>query len=84
MTDKTWTAVDISAGKVQLWVDDGSNLHIERPYCFVDASGEEVPVGSRKMSVTAPWNDVPQDIKDALSTINTWTRNRILSDEGMD
>jgi hypothetical protein len=82
-TPKTWTAVDIEADKVQLWVDDSGNLRVERHYVFVDEEGAQVPVAGGLLSESVPWVDVPEEIRDALTTINTWTLDQILQQEGM-
>ena len=82
-TPKTWTATDVKADKVQLWIDSAGNLHIERHYVFVDEQGDPVPIAGGLLSESIPWTEVPQEIRDALTTINTWTLDQILQQEGM-
>lgn len=83
ITPKTWTAEDIDADKVQLWLDDDGDLRIERHYRFVDARGDKLPIAGSLLSESVPWADVPADIQSALVAINDWTRQKILEQEGM-
>lgn len=83
MAEKTWTAVDVQAGKVQLWVDADARLHIERPYVFIDVDTQPLPMGERLYAETTEWAEVPSSIRDALTAIDAYTRAAILTQEGM-
>lgn len=83
MAEKSWVATDVDCGKIQIWLDDQGNLHLERHYVFVDAGGNEVPVGDRHFKEARPWAEVPQNIRDALQTLDTYSYNQILEEEEM-
>jgi hypothetical protein len=82
-TPKTWTAVDIQTGPLQVWRDAAGTLHAERHYTFVDAEGAEIPVGQQLLSVIIPWDNVPLEIREALARMDAWTTDQILEQEGM-
>ncbi len=83
MADKTWTATDLQMGKLGVNVIDGI-LYLERRYVFLDTNGDvlEQIAGGRVTDVIA-WADVPANIKTALADVDTWTKNKALTQEGM-
>jgi hypothetical protein len=87
MTIKTWTlsAAGIDYGKTEIWTeDDGSIVYVNRLYSFVDADGNILEIiGLRNAQTAVLWSDVPQNIKDALIEIDTYTKNQINQQEGI-
>lgn len=83
MADKTWVAADLLMGKMTI-VQRGDTLVLERRYQFLDSSDdvlEEIAVG--RLNVNELIVDVPPSILVALATLDTWTKNRALEQEGM-
>lgn len=87
MTIKTFTleAQSINYGITGIWTEDsGSLLYLSRKYDFLDADGNVLEIiGTRTMQTAIPWVDVPQNIKDALVEIDTYTKNQINQQEGI-
>ena len=83
-TAKTWTAADVELGKLTIY-RNGSTLGVERRYKFVD-SGDEVltDIAGGRLRVDVEWSSIPSGIQNALLTIDTWTYNQILTQEGME
>jgi len=83
-TAKTWTAADVELGKLTIY-RNGSTLGVERRYKFVD-SGDEVltDIAGGRLRVDVEWSSIPSGVQNALLTIDTWTYNQILTQEGME
>lgn len=87
MAHKTWTATDIEQGKLILLPEkeEGiTTIRAEQRYQFKDANGNILTqiVGGRVLEVKE-WNNLPQNIKDALTTINNYMKQKALEQEGM-
>jgi hypothetical protein len=85
---KTYTieAEDIAFGRVQLWVDEGGDLRIQRPYHFVDAQGERVDFPGAEGGIfedALAWGSVPQAVRDALAVIDQYSKEKINEMEGL-
>lgn len=82
-TSKTLTAEDLHLGKLVLH-RVGANVNVERRYLFVDATDTVIVEwqGGRVVQSIAV-ADIPQNILDALQTIDTWTYDLALAQEGM-
>jgi len=83
MADKTWTATDLELGKLSL-LRRGDEIHIERRYKFLDSGGVvlEQIAGGRYVDDIAI-SSLPSEVASALQTIDTWTKNQALAQEGM-
>lgn len=83
-TPKTLTANDIQQGKLTI-IRNGSNIHVERRYDFVDISDTVIPewAGGRIVD-DVEFSALPIPIQDALITIDNWTYQQALAQEGMD
>ena len=82
-TPKTWTADDVQLGKLTI-MRDGSIIGVDRRYEFVDAQNDWIPaIKGRRLRVDVPWSEIPTNVQTALQTIDTWTYNQILLQEGM-
>lgn len=93
MAIRTWTieATGIEYKSIDLNYKDGV-LYWRRGYYFVDQNGEPIrrivddvvfDIGE-SMSGSILWDDIPQDIKDALVTIDSYTKSQINQKEGIE
>jgi len=80
---KIITAVDIAQGKLVIQ-KQGSSLHIERRYQFLDAGANVIDnlAGGRVVAAVAIAS-LPANIASALAEIDAWTYNQALNQEGM-
>ena len=84
MTDKTWTATDLELGKLTV-IRRGSTLQIERRYKFLDSGGSVLEqIAGGRLLLDMEWSTIPTNIQDALTIIDTWTKNQSLVQEDMD
>jgi hypothetical protein len=83
-TPKSWTAHDLKQGKMTIRVEAGT-LYLECRYVFVDDLDEVLTgiAGGRVVAEVA-WTSVPTNVQTALQTIDTWTYNQALAQEGME
>lgn len=87
-TPKTWTAEDIQQGKLTLHRvinEIGQQaIQVERRYVFVDAADQVLDqvAGGRLLAVMAIV-DIPASVVSALQTIDKWTYDQALAQEGM-
>lgn len=82
---KSWTATDLTLGKLTI-IRDGSppTLTFERRYKFVDAQSDVIDqIAGGRIVVAVAWADLPQNIRDALTIIDTYTKDQALLQEGM-
>jgi hypothetical protein len=82
-TPKDLTAHDVVLDRLFI-KRQGTAIIYERRYWYADIAGaiiEDLP--SRRLSGTVEWATIPPDIQTALQTIDTWTYNQILAQEGM-
>lgn len=92
MTVKTWVieAETIAYGRLMMW-RSGDFLFWQRDYHFEDAEGQVIqsPTAGGElgagdvMTGQMAWADVPQDVKDALATMDNYTKNQIAQKEGI-
>ena len=84
VTPKTLTANDLQQGKLTI-IRDGSIIHVERRYNFVDIANFAIPewAGGRIVE-DIEFSTLPTAIQDALSVIDNWTYQQALIKEGMD
>jgi len=82
---KTWEAVDVKTNKeITIFVDEQNNLHASRNYQYVDINGDVVMKRLLKFhQEIRPWGEVPQNIKDALITIDNYINSAIDEKEGI-
>ena len=83
-TPRVVTFTDVTQGR--LYIDpvlDG-NLTIQRDYQFVSIDPLALQIPKRSFATTVAWADVPQNIRDALVAIDSWTYDQILEQENMD
>ena len=82
-TPKTWTAHDIQPGQLTI-TRDGSSFQFERCYRFLDEQGGTIEhLAAGTVLQTIPWEELPGDVKSALSRLDAWTRSEALAQEGM-
>lgn len=82
---KKWEAVDVLVNPhIILWIDNYNVLHVSRNYQYVDSIGNVI---SSRLTETheeeKPWSEVPQEIRDALTKINTYINSAIDKKEGI-
>lgn len=82
-TPKSWTATDLEQGKLTI-IRTGADLHLERRYDFLDSGDVIIPeiAGGRVVEDMAIAS-LPASIIDALQTIDNWTYQKALVQEGM-
>jgi hypothetical protein len=82
-TPKSWTAHDITQGRFAVLQED-TLFHVERRYMFIDDVGMILGnVGVGRLTVDIEWSAIPLEVQNALMTIDNWTYNQILAQEGM-
>lgn len=83
-TPKIITATDLKLGKLTIQ-REGSTLHIERRYVFLDAGSAVIDglVGGRVVQ-DIPTASLPAEIASSLAAIDDWTYQQALLQEGMD
>ena len=83
-TPKTLTADDIAQGKLTI-IHNGSTIHVERRYDFIDISDDVIPewAGGRIVE-DIEFSSLPSAIQDALLVIDNWTYQQALIQEEMD
>jgi len=83
MTSKTWTATDLKLGKFSI-VRQGDVFYVQQRYSFVDSEGallEQITGGHISFEISAM--EIPSDILTSLQTIDSWTKQKALEQEGM-
>lgn len=85
-TPKTITINDIKISKITLQLSsDGLTLYSEGVYRYVDENGTEIEqLDPSKVQRSVLWENVPQNIKDSLTVINTFLYQEALINEGME
>lgn len=84
MANKVWTAVDLKQGSLTITPRLDNILHVHRRYDFLDSDGNVISqIKTGRLVEDIAIADVPTDILAALATINTWTKNKALEQEGM-
>lgn len=83
-TPKTITAEDVQLGKLTL-ARNGTNLHYERRYQFLDSSDGVIDIlaGGRIVG-DIQIASLPANISTALAEIDAWTYAQALAQEGME
>lgn len=88
-TPKSWTAYDLQQGKLTIHrfnhPDTGQPaIQVERRYRFVD-DGDVViyDIAGGRLLATVEIADLPAGVLSALQTIDAWTYNQALLQEGM-
>ena len=80
---KTWTATDLKLGKLTIR-QEGSVLHIERRYVFVDGGGIALAqIAGGRIVEEIEIANIPKDILQALQKIDSWTKAKALKQEEM-
>ncbi len=86
-TPKIVTINDIVQGRLYIDPVNAGNLTVQRDYTYAgDTQADQDfanKAGQQSFPVVIAWADVPQNIKDALISIDAWTEAQILADEGM-
>jgi len=83
MTDKTWTATDLELGKLTI-TRQGSMIQIARRYQFLDAEGAVLDqITGGRVVAEMEIAEIPLAILSSLQTIDNWTKQRALEQEGM-
>lgn len=81
--DKTWTATDIQLGKLTI-TRMGSAIQIGRRYQFLDSEGAVLgQIAGGRLVAEMKIAEIPPAILSALQTIDGWTKERALEQEGM-
>lgn len=83
-TSKTFTATDIQQGIMYLHPVESGNLRVQQNYRFVGTDPLFDDLEHRVIDLTVAWSSLPQNVKDALTTINNHLYNQILAREGME
>jgi len=90
--NKTYKAESILYGEVVLNRTAEGDLAYRRSYTFVDINGNPVPMplnndlevkNTFELRGVMSWADVPENIKEALAIIDTYTKNEIKEKEGI-
>jgi len=82
-TPRTWTAHDIALANLTI-TRDGPAFQFECRYHFLDEHGEAIKhLAGRRVLKTIPWDDLPPEVRSALSRLDIWTRTEALAQEGM-
>lgn len=93
MITKTWTATDLTLGK--LTINRGMSreileepsvpvLRVERRYKFLDTNGDVLTqIAGRSVLLEINIDDISADILTALQTIDAWTKAQALEQEEM-
>lgn len=82
MADKTWTADDVKLGSLKITPRNGE-IHLERRYVFTFEGVELDQVAGGRIVADIALTSLPLEVLSALQTINTWTKNQALIQEGM-
>jgi hypothetical protein len=83
MADKTWIATDVALGKLMIMRRD-DEIQIERRYQFVDGAGEVLEqIAGGRVVREIPIASLPAEVLSALQTIDNWTHQQALEQEGM-
>jgi len=81
--DKTWVATDLELGKLTI-TRMGSTIQIGRRYRFLDENGEVLTqTTTGRLVAEMEIADIPPAILSSLQTIDSWTKQRALEQEGM-
>jgi hypothetical protein len=89
-TPKMWTADDVLQGKLTIHRVDHPDtgqpaLQVEQRYVFVDGQGAVLSsIAGGRVLATVEIADLPQEVVSALQTIDTWTYQQALAQEGME
>jgi len=82
MADKTWVADDVKLGPLKITPRNGE-IHLERRYVFTLEGAELTQIAGGRVVADIALTALPAEILSALQTINTWTKNQALVQEGM-
>lgn len=83
MADKTWAATDLKLGKLTI-TQEGPLITFERRYRFVDANSNVIDqIAGGRVVESVEWAAIPANIRTALQAIDTWTKDKALTQEGM-
>ncbi len=81
---KTWTAEDLELGKLTI-NQVGDMLRIERRYKFLDTNSDVITqIVTGRLLLEVEIFTVPLPVLSALQTVDTWTKNQALAQEGME
>lgn len=88
---KTWEATSIQMGKMVLretQVTEGDTtedgIEIRQYYEFKDSNGNVLDdISNRQVRESRQLSDVPQDVTDALSTIQSYMKTKAQNKEGL-
>jgi hypothetical protein len=82
---KTWNivAAEIIYDKVELWATEDGLIHLKRGYRFLDANGLEMKQQAGEYEEAFEWGTVPQNVRDALTFIDTFSITKIKEKEGI-
>lgn len=84
MADKTWTAADLKLGSLKINPRNSGEIHIERRYVFLNGVGDEMPqIKGGRLVANVNVSSLPSEVAGALQTIDVWTKNQALIQEGM-
>ncbi len=81
---KIWTAANIKMGTIKMNLI-GSVLYTTQGYSFVDVNGDDLPeLAKNTISTNNEFDSLPDNIKQALTDINTFMYEQALIKEGME
>ena len=89
---KTWTieAHNLVYGRIALWFDEDTQaLNWHRGYYYTDANGERISFSGVDFGIkqeaqgSMPWANIPLNIQQALTEIDTYIKSQILLQEGL-
>lgn len=81
---KIWTAANIKMGTIKMSLI-GSVLYTTQGYSFVDVNGDDLPeLAKNTISTNNEFDSLPDNIKQALTDINTFMYEQALIKEGME
>lgn len=83
-TPKNIQITDVEMGVLQITPLIDGVLTINRTYKLLGNHPALAGFPDQNLSRSLSWADVPQNIKDALVSIDQWTYNEILEQEGME
>ncbi len=81
---KVLTITDVRVNIIRFARDDQNNIAYEVDYYWMDANGVIPGINLRVDSqYDIPFASLPADVRNAMTVLNTYARNRILTAEGI-
>lgn len=82
-TNRVITLTNVVQGRLYIDPIDNGNITIQRDFDFVGDDNLVSQIPRRTFATSIAWSAIPTDVQDALITIDNWTNDKILAQEGM-